>query len=116
MAPCGLQLDAMKSVGMTNAEVQHVCTVAFDALNRKPDQIAAVAKYIESRGVKNPAAVMFSNPKLLEYEVDGDELKNGRRARAKVAVTKENGQEKLLVSFFAANASFDAAPIAPWSP
>ena len=60
--------------------------------------------------------MLFKNPKLMEYDVVGDELRNGRRARAKVLVSNDGDQQKTLVSFFSDNASFDMAPIAPWTP
>lgn len=111
-----MQLDELEACGLKGAQIEHVCTIAWGILNRQPGDIRAAADYIRQSGVSDPASVIFHNPKLLEYDPDGDELKKGHRARARVVVHKDGGQEKLLVSFYAANAEFNTAPIAPWVP
>ena len=111
-----MQLDAIEAAGLQGASAEHACTIAWGALNRTPDQISAVVDYLRSRGVTDVATLLFNNPKLMEYDVDGDELKKGRRARAKVIVKGDGPEQRTLVSFYADNASFDKAPIAPWAP
>ena len=109
-------MDELESCGLKGAQIEHVCTIAWGILNRQPEQIRAAADYVRQSGASDPSSVIFHNPKLLEYDPDGDELKKGHRARAKVMVHNEGGREKLLVSFYAANASFNTAPIAPYLP
>jgi hypothetical protein len=111
-----VQVDALEQIGLKGAQIEHVCTIAWGILNRKPEQLLAVADFVKTCGVSNVSNVLFHNPKLLEYDPDGDEMKKGHRARARIMVKREGGNEKLLVSFYSANASFTGSPIAPWSP
>lgn len=69
--------------------------------------------------LQDPAKLLFHNPKLLEYDVsaDGSELEHGPRARAKVAFSKnEDGEELVLVSFYSTTAAFNTAPLSPYRP
>jgi hypothetical protein len=111
------QIDALEKAGMSSGEIQHACTVSYSTLNRMPDQIAAVADYVKSRGVSTPGSFLFCNPKLLEYDPEGEELVKLPRARARIDLgTTEDGEDTVLISWYSKNAAFNTAPIAPWTP
>jgi hypothetical protein len=111
-----VQVDALEQIGLKGAQIEHVCTIAWGILNRKPEQLHAVADFVRKCGVSDAPNLLFHNPKLLEYDPDGDTLRKGHRACAKVLINREGGSEKLLVSFYSRNATFTGSPIAPWSP
>ena len=113
-----VQIDVLEELGFEPAQIEHICTIAWQLLDIQPDNIKAVAQYVKQQGVDDPTPVLFNNPKLLEYEVQGDELVKGKRARARVTLDKSNGTGSLLVSWYTASTAFaeDSAPIAPWRP
>lgn len=114
-----MQLDAIEGIGLKGAQVEHAFTLAWNLWGRQPDQVQAVADYLRAVGVEDVPKVIFHHPKLLEYDVssDGSELMNGRRARAKVTVGKNDaGEQTLLVSYYSANAKFKTSPLAPYNP
>ena len=114
-----MQLDAIEDVGLKGAQVEHSFTLAWNLWSRTPEQVYAVADYLRSQGVEDVPKVIFHHPKLLEYDVssNGSELLNGRRARARVSVGRDDaGQQTILVSYYAANASFKTAPLSPYNP
>lgn len=115
---CVMQIDALEELGFEPAQIEHICTIAWQLLDFEPAKIKAVAEYVKQQGVDDPKPVLFNNPKLLEYEVQGDELVKGKRARARVTLDKSNGTDSLLVSWYTANTAFaeESAPIAPWRP
>ena len=106
-------------MGLKGAQVEHSFTLAWNLWSRTPEQVYAVADYLRSQGVEDVPKVIFHHPKLLEYDVssNGSELLNGRRARARVSVGRDDaGQQTILVSYYAANASFKTAPLSPYNP
>jgi hypothetical protein len=114
-----VQLDAVEQVGLKGAQVEHAFTLAWNLWSRNPEQIQAVAEYLRKAGAKDVPKIIFHHPKLLEYDAspDGSELQKPPRARARVTFsTDENGEELVLVSYYSANASFNASPLSPYAP
>ena len=112
-----MQVDTLEKAGLSSGQASHVCTVSWNTLNRTPEQLNAVLDYIKSKGVKDIPRFLLGNPKLLEYDPEGDELVKPPRARARVDMGKdEHGDEQVLVSWYSKNSAFDTAPIAPWQP
>lgn len=111
-------VDTLDSMGLPSAKAEHMVAIAWNILNRTPEQLEAVYAYLQKRGVADPAKVLFNHPKMLEYDVSGDGkvLQKGERSCIQLDVIEEEGQQKVLVSYFRPKTAFKTAPVSPWTP